>query len=208
MPASAVIAADASAARSSLDRPARISNRRVPLTLRATTWRMAVLALSAACTSSTTTIRGLSSPAAVTAFRNASASRNGVTSAAQSTGLGTPGKMLKISGVMRASSLNTSGSALLIARCTASWRTSSLSTELRGEAPVDLQRIGAVAGPGPRLHEAADGVLRQGIEIVKRLRVALDRREVADATPGVHLPDQAVAHPGRQLGAPFVLPLL
>ena len=90
----------------------------------------------------------------------------------------------------------------------AAWLRSELFGEQRGEAAVDFQRVRAVAGPGPRLHETADGVFREGIEIVQRLRMAFDGGEVADAPTGVHLPDQAVAHPRRQLGAPLILPLL
>ena len=93
--------------------------------LRATMWRIAALALSAACTSSTTSTSGPSSVAASTALRNESASRSGTTSADHSTGLGTPGKTLKISGETRDSSLSASGSAPPIARCSVSCLMSS-----------------------------------------------------------------------------------
>src|SRR2546429_382528 len=61
----------------------------------------------------------------------------------------------------------------------AAWLRSELFGEQRGEAAVDFQRVRAVAGPGPRLHETADGVFREGIEIVQRLRMAFDGGEVA-----------------------------
>src|SRR5438094_3917765 len=77
--------------------------------------------------SSTTSTSGLSSVAATTALRNASASRSGITSADHSTGLGTPGKTLKISGETRDSSLSASGSAAPIAR----WSVSCLISSAR-----------------------------------------------------------------------------
>ena len=58
----------------------------------------------------------LQAAAAVIAFRNASAMRSGMSSGDHSTGLGTPGNALRISELIRVSSLSASGSALPIAR--------------------------------------------------------------------------------------------
>ena len=121
-------AAGAAAMRSSLGRPVRISSSRVRGSLRATMWRIAALALSDAWMSSTTTTSGLSSAAASTILRNASAKRSGITSADQSGGFGTPGNARGISGDTRVSSANASGSAPPIARCSASCFTSSART--------------------------------------------------------------------------------
>src|SRR6266571_3041205 len=114
--------------RSSFEGAVRITSSRVCGSFRATMWRIAALALSAAWISSTTSTSGLSSVAASTALRNESARRNGTTSAVHSTGFGTPGNTLKISGDTRDSSLNASGSAAPMARCSVSCLTSSAST--------------------------------------------------------------------------------
>ena len=87
-----------------------------------------MLALSAACMSSTTSITGLSLAAATNVFRNASARRRGISSGDHSTGFGTPGNAFKTSKLMRVNSLNASGSALPIARCAANCFTSSPNT--------------------------------------------------------------------------------
>src|SRR3989442_15765710 len=101
--------------RNSLVRPVKTSNTRVSLSFRATECRIAVLALSAACTSSTTSITGLSAAAAVTVLRNASAILSGINSGDHSTGFGTPGNALRISELILGTSLNASGSALPLA---------------------------------------------------------------------------------------------
>ena len=80
--------------------------------------------------------------------------------------------------------------------------------ERRGEAGVDLERVAAVAHPGPRFHQAPHPLLGEGIELVQHLRVPLHRREIPDPPAGVHLLHETVANPGLQLRPPLVLPLL
>ena len=152
----------AAVVRRSLGRAVRISISRVDGSLRATMWRIATVALSAACMSSTTRTSGLSSVAASTALRNESASRNGITSAAHSTGLGTPGNALKISGDTRVSSLNASGSAPPIARCSVNCLISSASTCSRINASAQCRPDGTSFGRCSRTVAvwAPDGTLR------------------------------------------------
>src|SRR5437667_1484 len=204
----------AAAVRSSLVRPVRIRSSRVRGSLRATMWRIAALALSAACTSSTTSTSGPSSVAASTALRNESASRSGTTSADHSTGLGTPGKTLKISGETRDSSLSASGSAPPIPQQVRDPHElgARLRAQLRGEIGLEprerLEGIGAVAYPSAGFDEAPHGVLGQRVQVVQYLRMPLDRGEIADAAPGVHLLHQTIADARRQLRPPLILPLL
>src|SRR6185295_8288255 len=76
------------------------------------------------------------------------------------------------------------------------------------EAAVDLEGVAAIAHPRPRLHDAAHRILGQGVELEQQLRMPLDGLEISDPTPVVHLPDEGIADPWHQLGAPLVLPLL
>src|ERR1700694_1196923 len=280
--------------------------------------------------SSTTRTTGLSSAAAVTVFRKASASRSGVSSGDHSTGFGTPGKTRTISVLIRVSSLSASGSAPPIARCAASCLTSSPSTangssrsasyacarattapsiwqldtnalvrvvlptpgslvtttmrgllrrasshasnntlnsrsrpmsvsgskrratrrgggpataggardgragrraasvaqqirhadqigaglrsqlvgELRFIARKGFQRAAAIARPGPRFHNAADPLLGERVELLQPGGAPLHGGEVADATRGVHLADEAVAHLRNETRPILLLPLL
>ena len=144
---SEISALGAAAARSSLDRAVRIRRSRLRGSLRATIWRMATVALSAAWISSTTSTRGLSSAAASTTLRKESASRKGMTSAAHSTGRGTPGNALKISGETRVSSLSASGSAPPIARCSVSCLISSASTPNGSSRSASYAWARAIAAP-------------------------------------------------------------
>ena len=126
--ASDVRASAALERRSSLMRPTRTISTRTFVSLRATVWIIAMLALSAAWMSSTTNITGVSAAAAVTVFKSASAILSGISSGDHSTGFGTPGNCFRISELIRVSSLSASGSALPIARCVANCLTSSPST--------------------------------------------------------------------------------
>src|SRR5439155_749939 len=170
--------------------------------------------------SSTTRTSGLSSVAASTALRNAPASRSGMTSADHSTGLGTPGKTLKSSGDTRDSSLSACAlvgtgrrSATLPQQVRHTYQVrarlrSQLLAQSLLESGIGFERVGAVADPGARLHQAADRVFGQGIELVQHLGVPLHRGEIADAAPGVHLLHQAVADPRAKPRPPLVRPLL
>src|SRR6267378_2962234 len=78
----------------------------------------------------------------------------------------------------------------------------------RLEPPVHLEGVAPIAHPRPGLDDATHRILGQRVELEQALPVVLDGFEVADPTPAVHLLHEAIADPGHQLGAPFVLPLL
>ena len=71
-----------------------------------------------------------------------------------------------------------------------------------------LERIAPVADERPSFHQAPDGILAGGVEIVQHLGAPLHRLEIPDPARAVHLADQRVAKPRRQPGLPLVLPLL
>src|SRR5207247_1339895 len=75
-------------------------------------------------------------------------------------------------------------------------------------AAENLERVGAISDPGPRLHQPADRIFQQRIEIEEHLRVTLHRRIVSDAAAAIHVLDQAIPETRLELGGPLVLPVL
>src|SRR5207249_12314447 len=60
-----------------------------------------------------------------------------------------------------------------------------------------LERAAAIARPCPRLHDSANPLFRERVELLQASGVALYRREGANPPRGVHLPHEAIAELGR-----------
>src|SRR6266581_4196663 len=60
-----------------------------------------------------------------------------------------------------------------------------------------LERAAAIARPCPRLHDSANPLFRERVEILQASGVAFYRREVANPPRGGQLPHEAIAELGR-----------
>src|SRR5207244_2387735 len=71
-----------------------------------------------------------------------------------------------------------------------------------------LEGAAPVTGPRSRLHDPANSLFGERVELLQPRRMALHSREVADAPGGIHLAHEAIADLGTQARAILVLPLL
>src|SRR5439155_4117007 len=69
-----------------------------------------------------------------------------------------------------------------------------LLRELGFIARKRLERAAPIARPGPRLHNPANALLGERIEILQACGMLLDGGEITDATRGIHLPHEAIAN--------------
>src|SRR5439155_23613136 len=70
-----------------------------------------------------------------------------------------------------------------------------------------LERTAAIARPRPGLHDAADPLLGERIQILQAGGVAFYGQEVANPPGGVHLPHETITDLRRQTGSVLVLPI-